>query len=653
MRTALMAVGADVWNSVITGYSPPKKARTIAQKVAKKNNSMAMETILKGMTDSVKEKIGQHISAKDLWLNVEQLYSIEGQEVKDNLIKDSASDHVNLEGMPDSDLSLYKVCDYDISDNKDENKEDCFLDKEYYSENGDEGIVDLEIELIEALKEIQRLRKTIKRQATNLTQLDYQKGVEDNDTKENISSENYKSEEELIFETNYNDLVNTQEELKKEREEKALLTITLQNKEERCQAQEYEIASLKEKLKETIQLNSDMNQEEKNLKEQLQEKEEFFQKNTLEILALQEEVDEASKSMTDLRRHSEEMMKTKESEIIGLRTEVATLTEELNKLRTNENISTNTEKNLKIQLFEKDESCHLLDLKIEDLRKKNKNENMYIKFEDSSAILDKILHSQRSPSDKSGLGFNNTVGEIKLGKKTPSWKYEMNIPYSRRQSEFINQEHAHYPVNEKSYKRNVQKGNQNESFSCQDKSGKDTSSRWKQMIRCGNYFYGYCFSCYAFGHRASECQSHGKIRSGKYNHSMKYKKYKYNELTGNYCYITRCYTCNGLGHKAHECRNSKGQSMENISFRSERKFSGKARFPIQKATKVWRRKSEEQKEKNYELSTYVNDVCSRHIELKHVIENSPENISDRNASTDKCINVPEDLHRKDKYKSII
>ena len=93
--------------------------------------------------------------------------------------------------------------------------------------------------------------------------------------------------------------------------------------------------------------------------------------------------------------------------------------------------------------------------------------------------------------------------------------------------------------------------------------------------------------------------------------------------------------------------------MKNISFRSERKFSGKARFPIQKATEVWRRKSKEQKQKNYELTTYVNGDCSRHIELKHVIENSLENISDRNASTDKSINVPEDLYRKDKYKSII
>ena len=90
MRTVLMAAGADVWNSVITGYSPPKKARTIAQKEAKKNNSITMETILNGVIDSVKEKIGHHISARDLWLNVEYLYSTEGQETKDNLIRDLA-----------------------------------------------------------------------------------------------------------------------------------------------------------------------------------------------------------------------------------------------------------------------------------------------------------------------------------------------------------------------------------------------------------------------------------------------------------------------------------------------------------------------------------------------------------------------------------
>jgi hypothetical protein len=46
-------------------------------------------------------------------------------------------------------------------------------------------------------------------------------------------------------------------------------------------------------------------------------------------------------------------------------------------------------------------------------------------------------------------------------------------------------------------------------------------------------------------------------------------------------------------------------------------------------------KSEEQKQKNCELSTHVNGVYSRHIKLKHAIENFPENISGRNDSTDK------------------
>ena len=147
----------------------------------------------------------------------------------------------------------------------------------------------------------------------------------------------------------------------------------------------------------------------------------------------------------------------------------------------------------------------MLELEVEDLRKKDMNGNAYIKFKDSSTTLDKILYSQRSPTDKYGLGFNNTVGEIKFGKKTPSWKNNMIIHFSRRQSGSIDQEHVHYPFNKQSHKIYVQKGNQETSFSCQDTSGKHTSSIWNRKFRYGNSFYGYCFSCYEFGHRALEC----------------------------------------------------------------------------------------------------------------------------------------------------
>ena len=202
---------------------------------------------------------------------MEHLYSTEGQETKDNLIKDPTQDPVNIEGMTDSDLFLCKECDCDISNN--ENEEVCSLNKDHDSENSD-GVVNLEIELIEALKEIQRLRQITKRQATKLTQLSFQGRIEDNCTKENVSSGDYKSDDESFIETNQNDSVNTQEELKKVKEEKTLLTKTLQNTDERCQAQEHEIVSLEIELKEVIQQNLDMKQEEKNLKDQLQEKEE-------------------------------------------------------------------------------------------------------------------------------------------------------------------------------------------------------------------------------------------------------------------------------------------------------------------------------------------------------------------------------------------
>ena len=46
VKVYLKEVQLDVWNSVITNYTPPNKLRTTSHKDARKNNSMAMETIL-------------------------------------------------------------------------------------------------------------------------------------------------------------------------------------------------------------------------------------------------------------------------------------------------------------------------------------------------------------------------------------------------------------------------------------------------------------------------------------------------------------------------------------------------------------------------------------------------------------------------------
>ena len=77
MKIYLMALGYDVWNSVIIGYFLPKRIRTPAQNKSKKSNSMEMDSILDGLPDDVKENIGECNSAKELWDKIKYLYSVE------------------------------------------------------------------------------------------------------------------------------------------------------------------------------------------------------------------------------------------------------------------------------------------------------------------------------------------------------------------------------------------------------------------------------------------------------------------------------------------------------------------------------------------------------------------------------------------------
>ena len=77
MKIYLMALGHDVWSSVITNYFPPKRIRTPAQKKSKKSNSMEMASILDGLPDDVKEKICECNSTKELWDKIKYLYSVE------------------------------------------------------------------------------------------------------------------------------------------------------------------------------------------------------------------------------------------------------------------------------------------------------------------------------------------------------------------------------------------------------------------------------------------------------------------------------------------------------------------------------------------------------------------------------------------------
>ena len=58
--------------------------KTAAQKEAKRNNKLAVDTILDGLKDSVKSKVGSCASAKEIWDKLQDLYSREEEEVEAN-----------------------------------------------------------------------------------------------------------------------------------------------------------------------------------------------------------------------------------------------------------------------------------------------------------------------------------------------------------------------------------------------------------------------------------------------------------------------------------------------------------------------------------------------------------------------------------------
>jgi hypothetical protein len=80
---------------------------------------------------------------------------------------------------------------------------------------------------------------------------------------------------------------------------------------------------------------------------------------------------------------------------------------------------------LKNQVDENEESCHKLEAEVVDLRKKIEKSN---KFLNSSTILNEILDSQRSPNDKSGLGYKKKTTHVEA---STSKKHEVSPSLSK------------------------------------------------------------------------------------------------------------------------------------------------------------------------------------------------------------------------------
>jgi len=75
MRLYLKTMGETIWKATIGGYVPLKnKSKFTAQREGKKNDALALNTIISGLSSPIKERMGQCTSTKYLWLKLEETY---------------------------------------------------------------------------------------------------------------------------------------------------------------------------------------------------------------------------------------------------------------------------------------------------------------------------------------------------------------------------------------------------------------------------------------------------------------------------------------------------------------------------------------------------------------------------------------------------
>ena len=71
-----------VWEIAV---NPPtqsnKKTKSAAQKDVKKDNAIALKFLMDGLSSFVRESVGEHTSAKDLWFKLESEYQGRNQDM--------------------------------------------------------------------------------------------------------------------------------------------------------------------------------------------------------------------------------------------------------------------------------------------------------------------------------------------------------------------------------------------------------------------------------------------------------------------------------------------------------------------------------------------------------------------------------------------
>jgi hypothetical protein len=172
------------------------------------------------------------------------------------------------------------------------------------------------------------------------------------------------------------------------------------------------------------------------------------------------------------------------------------------------------------QIKEKENICDKLEAEIVSLRKDLEKSKTQMKFIKGYETLDNILSNQRSPDDKTGLGYKESLKIVKGESSTNMSTSEKPTSYAN-----LSRETTVSLTNQKMIRRSSQNWI-NPTMQTNMKQGSNmclnlikldrqrTIPTSKFFIpRHPNFFYGYCFSCGNFGHKVVSCRTfrHNKM----------------------------------------------------------------------------------------------------------------------------------------------
>jgi hypothetical protein len=106
METYLKSLGVDLWFSVASGYNALKKPKTAAQKEEKMNNKLTIDTIMDGLRDLVKSKVGSCASKKSFGTSYKTFMQGKKQNKKKKKLKQITTSQISKKQIEFSSFAL-------------------------------------------------------------------------------------------------------------------------------------------------------------------------------------------------------------------------------------------------------------------------------------------------------------------------------------------------------------------------------------------------------------------------------------------------------------------------------------------------------------------------------------------------------------------